>query len=147
MSHLAVPSLRIAAIGAGSSSGDEVISSARVGKFASVETGTLLVGTTISAGAAAGDVVLANGRDLRSVNGGDTGTQQLIGLDSNNIMRLAGAASASNTGGYVRIGHFTAVSLSVGISTLNGAIVLDDTNNRLVYYLNGNRYHLTGTAF
>jgi hypothetical protein len=168
MSHLAVPSLRIAAIGAGSSSGDEVISSARVGKFASVSVGgtevisaaraasftsltvsgnltltagAVYIGTSVTAGVGPGDVVLALGNALRTAN--DANTQIVIGTTAAGHVQLAQGSANS----YPLVPVLTNAALLAGDANQNGALVVDSTNNRLIYYSGGNRYHLTGTSF
>lgn len=111
-----------------------------------IGTARLMVGTTVTTGAAAGDVVLANAKALRSVDAAGTGTNPLISAAAaHDSLVILGSRGLPN----VVIGYKSATSLppAGAGATWDGTVVIDTTNNRLVYYVNGSRFYLTGTSF
>lgn len=63
----------------------------------------------------------------------------LISLNSSDRISLAGAYAVLLTD--------TAAGLPAGAASMNGVVTLDTTNNRIIWYTNGNRYYATGTSF
>lgn len=112
-----------------------------------VASGRVLIGTTVTTGAAAGDAVLANAKFLRGVNAAGTTGAQLISIGSDDVVALAGATGTLDAGYFVRGPYIAAATYPAGSATRNGMQGVDGTNNRFVYYSGGNRYYLTGTAF
>lgn len=106
--------------------------------------GIFLVGTTAEGDSVAGDIVLANGKELRGVNAAATGSRFLIGINSNNIVGLGGGYTGD---AHVAILGLPAASLPAAGATFNGVIAFDTTNNRFVFYVGGNRYWIAGTSF
>lgn len=106
-----------------------------------VSNGVLLVGTTVTDGAASGDVVMASTQSLRSVNAAGTSSVSIITLDSNDDVSVGGF------GRLVGVGYFGNASFPAGGASRNGKVAIDSTNNRLVFYSGGSRYYVTGTAF
>lgn len=106
----------------------------------------VLVGTTVTAGVSAGDLVIANNRGLRGVTASGTGTQALIFADSNNVVQV-GQGAAADCGPAVP----SIAAASHGANTTNraGALSVDATNtSRFVYYdAAGVKRYLIGTTF
>lgn len=46
-----------------------------------------------------------------------------------------------------RTAAFAAADLPAASAEMDGRVVLDTTNNRLVFYANGSRYYASGTSF
>lgn len=124
-----------------SSEGDVALRSGVTTRLLVKSTGQVLIGTTVTTGTAAGDVILANAKALRGVNAAGTSTRALVSYNSDDYLVLGDA------GTHIAIGLFAAASLPAGAANRNGIIDIDTTNNRFIYYSGGNRYYLTGTAF
>lgn len=61
--------------------------------------GIVAIGTTVVASAAAGEVVVAHNKPLRSVNSAGTDTQKLIGLGASNVLIIGTSRVAAGTPG------------------------------------------------
>jgi hypothetical protein len=112
--------------------------------------GKVLLGGAADPGASllAGELLLANARSLRGLNAAGTTGFPLIGMDGSNIVCVAGASTTASTGAFMRIPRFTNGQLNAGSSTMDGVLVIDTTNSRLVYYTGGLRYWIPiGTSF
>jgi hypothetical protein len=110
--------------------------------------GVFAWGTTVTTGASAGDVVLANAKAIRGVNAGGTNTLALIAFDAGGAIQLAGSTSVADTGTQnMRIPYFTNGNMSAGNSANAGFVAIDSTNGRLCYWSGANRYYLAGTSF
>ena len=103
--------------------------------------GQVLIGTTVTSGTGAGDIVIANTKAVRGVIGASA--YSLVQVDANSVVQIGEAPSGVHAG----IGVRAAAALPGGAAAYNGVIAVDSTNNRFVYYSGGNRYYLTGTAF
>lgn len=100
--------------------------------------GVFAWGTTVTGGAAAGDIVIQRMKGLRSSRQDGVNSAQLISLDGYDIVRVADGSN------FVRIPYLAAASLAVAHANFNGGLVVAD-NDRVYYYSNGRRYYLTGT--
>lgn len=104
-------------------------------------TGPVQVGAPASVtGAVAGDVVLGHDRAIRGVNAAGTGTKEMIRIGPDNMVYLTG----NDAGDLVRLPNQSFGFFKAAAAALSGGIAIDTTNNRLIYYSNGNRYALTG---
>ena len=103
--------------------------------------GILALGTTMVTSAAAPALVLANAGQIRTVNAAGTNTYSLIYADANDIIQVGGQ------GTLVSSFYIANASLPAGAAANNGAIGVDSTNNRFIFYSGGNRYYITGTGF
>jgi hypothetical protein len=104
--------------------------------------GAISIGTTVLTSAAAGDLILQNNKAIRSVNAGGTDTNVLITLQSTDEIQLGSGGNQN-----VKVGKAAAASLSTAAGPRDGTIILDTTNNRLIYYVGGLRFWLAGTSF
>lgn len=111
--------------------------------FRGIADAVLAWGTSVTTGAASGDVVLKNTAALRGVNVGGDAALRMIQVDANNIVMLGQASS----GVYASVGSQAAASLPAGASQNNGVLVVDSTNNRLIFYSGTSRFYVTGTSF
>jgi hypothetical protein len=111
-----------------------------------VDTGIVLIGTSVKTDAAAGDLVLANAKGLRGVNAAGNDTYRMIAMDANNIIQL-GSESALANPEVVAIPKGTNLQIPGASANRSGGVFIDTTNNRLCYYSGGSRYWLAGTAF
>lgn len=118
-----------------------IVGSTRIMVFGSL--GQVLVGTTVTTGAAAGEVVLANAKALRGVNAAGADTYPLIVLNASNFVQV-GTTTHTNP---IKISYDTNANLLAGGANANGVLGVDSTNNRLCYWSGGARYYLLGTAF
>lgn len=109
--------------------------------------GVLAVGTTVVTSAAAGDIVLANAKGLRSVDGAGTTTYEMISLESGNSITLGGATTADDTGRILRIANRTTANFPGASAGNDGSIWIDRSNGRLCYHNGGLRYYITGVSF
>ena len=89
----------------------------------------------------AGDFILANNRSVRGVNAAGTSTIVIGKIDTSGYPQLGDGSI------HTKLGYISSAGLASAGSTSNGVVVLDSTNNRLVFYVGGNRYYVTGTAF
>lgn len=89
-------------------------------------------------GAVEGDAVLPAGRGLRSSNIAGTNTVQLIYLDGNERSVIASDTYAV----LGAVGYRSAASHNSGTASMNGAFGIDTTNNRFIFFANGNRYYI-----
>lgn len=101
------------------------------------------IGTSVTTGASAGEVVLPNAKALRGVNAGGDTALAMIRVDANNIVQLGQPTS----GVYTSVGTRAAVDLPVGASNNSGVLLVDTTNNRLIYYSGTSRFYIGGTSF
>ena len=111
--------------------------------------GILALGTTMTTSAGAGDLVINTGRFLRFANNAGTDTLAAWQSDVNDGI-IAGALryrfdNATTT--RLHIPSMTNAQLPAGAGAENATVALDTTNNRLVFYVGGARYYLTGTSF
>ena len=105
--------------------------------------GILAWGTTVVTGASAGEIVIQNTTRLRSVIAAGTATIPLIGSSSGNVVQVGDAASSI----FTSLGRIAAASLPAFAAGFEGVITVDSTNNRLVFYTNGDRRYVTGVVF
>lgn len=120
----------------------EVYTGASVLRQLITRDGVIAFGTSVVTSAAAGEVVLANAKALRSVNGAGTDTLALIYLDSNSLVQ------AGRSGVGLSIPVVANASLqAAGSAALNGLLVIDSTNDRLCFYSGAGRRYVTGTPF
>jgi len=105
----------------------------------------VLIGTTVTNGASAGDLVLANQKAIRGLENSGTVAIPLVFADSVGYPQLGTATLAGGSPGKLCRGP--AVDFPAGSTNLAGIVAIDQTNNRLCYYSNGARYYLTGTSF
>lgn len=111
--------------------------------FRSITDAVFAWGTTVTTGAASGDVVLKNTAAIRGVNAGGDTALTMIRVDANNVVQLGQPAS----GVYTAVGAKAAADLPAGGSNNSGVLLVDTANGRLIYYVGANRYYLTGTSF
>lgn len=98
--------------------------------------------------AAADEFVMKNNKALRACNAAGNGTLPFAKIDTNDIVQL-GSKSVGNTNpnGMPAIPTVVTADISAAGAANNGAIVIEKTLNRLVFYNNGLRYYVAGTAF
>lgn len=104
-------------------------------------TGILRIGTTVTTNATAGDVIVPQGNNYRSVNAAGTGTLSLVRLNTNNHVEVAGG-----TDSYPLIPSLAAASFLAAGAAQDGTIGIDTTNNRLVFYSGGARHYVSATG-
>lgn len=109
--------------------------------------GVLAWGTTYVGTVTDGNMTFANEKGLWASNAGGTATFQMISLTSNALTKIGPASGNPWNGGISAISTCTSAELVAGSATLSGVLVINTTDNRLVYYSNGNRYYLSGTSF
>lgn len=106
--------------------------------------GIVRVGTTVTSGASAGDVVLANGASLRGVSGSGSTALGMLRIDTNNIVQigqpLAPPAMPMNTSTTFGGTNSAQKGMFFMATDLAGAVVFYDGAT-------GARYKLVGTAF
>jgi hypothetical protein len=84
----------------------------------------------------------------RSPSIGNTTPQPLIGVNQDTgVVQLGGGSATADSSLAVHIATFNAGSIPAGSAVRNGQIMVDATNNRLVYFSGGNRYFIAGTPF
>ena len=84
----------------------------------------------------------------RSPSIGNTTPQPLIGINQDTgAVQLGGGSATADSSLAVHIATLNAGSIPAGSAVKNGQIMVDVTNNRLVYFSGGNRYFIAGTAF
>ena len=106
------------------------------------QVGVIFIGATTTAlGAAAGEIVLPNGRSLKGANAANNNTIPLAASDAFDHVILGGGATL------VRVGSQPAASMPAGSVNNTGGLFVDATNNRLCYWSNGSRFFILGTAF
>ena len=94
------------------------------------------------------EIVLANTKFIRGANFAGDATLPMINLDANDLVELGSNPEGATTGeGNISIARAVAADLPDAGATRNGIIIINKDNNRLCYYVSGNRYYLTGTAF
>lgn len=99
------------------------------------------IGTAVVAGAVAGEAVLPNNRALRSVNAAGTNTNPLISLQGSDEIQIGSGGQL-----HVKIGSAAMAAMDAGAAGRDRTLIFDTTNNRLIYYIGGARFHLTGVA-
>jgi hypothetical protein len=119
---------------------DWYVNNALIGRM--TRGGIFAWGTTVTTGASAGDIVLANGSFLRGVVSGVV-TSPIISIDANGFPQM-GTTTMAGPG---KLSRDTFLNLPSSGATRDGIAGMDSSNNRFVYYVNGNRYYLTGTSF
>lgn len=93
-----------------------------------------------------GELGIGNSLAFRGTNAAGNANLPLVFIDVNNLVQL-GSNNATGDGA-IAIPKNTAVNLPASGATRNGIIALDTTNNRLCYWVNGNRYFIPiGTIF
>lgn len=107
-----------------------------------IDTGVFVWGATFKGTTPVGGIVTRNGVGLYGVNVAGTATYNIGRIDSNNVVQLGDSAS----GIFASVGFKGATLFPAGSVANNGIVCADDAG-RLVYYSNGSRYRLTGTAF
>jgi len=84
----------------------------------------------------------------RSPSIGNTTPQPLIGINQDTqAVQLGGGSATADSSLAVHIATVSAGSIPAGSAVRNGQIMVDATNNRLVYFSGGNRYFIAGTPF
>lgn len=112
-----------------------------------VNGGTLLLGTTVTASSSAGDIILKNSRAVRGVNAAGNDTHALVHLDANDHLCLGGNTPTVNSGRHIRIKQMTSGTIPAGGAAADGLILIDSSNGDLVFYKGGSRYKVSGAAF
>lgn len=105
--------------------------------------GVTTFNTAVTASAAAGDIVLKNLGALRVANNAGTDTFAMVKLDGNGFVQLGTPSWLAPS----RITRDAVANIAAAAPGASGAIVVDLTNNRFVYYTDAGRYYLAGTAF
>lgn len=90
--------------------------------------------------------VLQAAGTLSAVDNAGTGLQTLISR-VNSIDNDTTEIGTQGRGSHGWISRVAAASLPAGAAGNDGKIFLDTTNNRWIFYANGNRYFVAGTAF
>lgn len=108
-------------------------------------TGSLVLNTSVTAGSGLGDIITRSTAGLRGVNTAGDSTLSIARIDANNFAQLGGATWAESNA--PKILYDAAVNFIAGDVSRNGAIGVDATNNRFIFYSGGARYYVTGTSF
>lgn len=101
---------------------------------------TLIIGVPVAEPGEA-SIVLPNNKSLWGVNAAGSAVRKIVRLDGNDIPRI-GRDDANEV-----IGIPVASGLPAASANRTGGLFIDQTNNRLCYYVGANRYYLAGTAF
>jgi hypothetical protein len=105
------------------------------------------------AGVINADVLNIRTSSSASVNGrskdvGNTTPQPLIGVNQDTgQVQLGGGSYLENSSIPIQIANIKAADIAAGNAILNGTLLVDNTNHRLVFYSNGARYYIAGTSF
>lgn len=92
------------------------------------------------------EIIYKNNRSIRGVNAANNGFFQMLGIDANDVIKIAANFAASGKG-HLSIPNDTAANLPAAAANQDGTIVIDKTNNRFCFYHSGLRYYVLGTAF
>ena len=107
--------------------------------------GILSLSTSPDNGSTTGEIVLANAKAIRGYLASGSSGRALLALSAANLVQLGGGHHGPTN---IEIRGDTASALAAAGSSANdGIVVLDVTNNRLCYYVGGNRFALTGSTF
>jgi hypothetical protein len=98
---------------------------------------------TATAAVFSGSINMPNNTALYALNNTSTQYFRLIQMDANNVVQVGDQTN----GKFVSHGQTAVGSLPAAGPTVNGVMAIDGTNNRFVFYVNGSRYYVTGTAF
>lgn len=122
-----------------------------IGHFLRVEsTGVTTLGIlTSQVDLVANELGLKNSKFIRGTNAAATHNHPMIGLDANDLVLVGSNPTGFTTGeGNLRIPQAVVADLPTAGATRNNIIIIDKTNSRLCYYVNGLRYFIPiGTAF
>ncbi len=102
--------------------------------------GILGTGSTSATGVAAGDITITGSSSLRATYSGTS--FQMIHYDLQYRIELG-----VNGDRLPAVPRVTSGNINGGQAPFDGCLLVDSTNNRLVYYSGGNRYYIAGTAF
>lgn len=95
------------------------------------------------------ELVIMNDKEIRATDSTETKTLPIAVLSANDLVVLGSTPVGSTSGeGNISIPRCVNADLPVAGGTRNGIIIIDTTNHRICYYVNGNRYFMTtGTSF
>lgn len=98
-------------------------------------------------GTITGAVTLPNTVAIVGGNAAATLTAPMLRRDANDNTAVGATNARDGYYAYANVGTEPGADLLAAAAGRNGCLVVDATNNRLVFYSGGNRYYITGTSF